>query len=194
MSDDDRNDPEDLERAVEGLDLLSNVLAGGLAGGLSNLVDRLRERARDGSIEHSGELGSEGDRVRGLFNVRVTTGLGERQSSIPSREPTARASAPAPKKKAEAARARTSPREVVVGPSRAPSVEVFDEGDGRSRVLVEMPGITPALVSCELDGDLLVVLVRGEESVHELEVLLPTPATSHAVSPGDGVVSISLDP
>ena len=208
MSDDDPKDSEErerLERAAQGLDLLGGVLSGGLAGGLSNLVDRLREHAkeleREGTIERSGEFGGEDvtGKPRGRFDVRIST-LGDARSSMPPRgaargpsrtqRAPSRSSAPTP----DARPKRTTSREIVVGPAHEPLIEVFDEGEGRSRVIVEMPGLTPALVECELDGDLLIVRVRGEESLHELEVLLPAPARTYALSPGDGLVIVSLEP
>jgi hypothetical protein len=204
MSDDDPKDSEErerIERAAQGLDLLGGVLSGGLAGGLSGLVDRLREHARElereGTIERSGEFGGDNDgKMRGGFNVRISS-LGDARSSMPPRgvargpaRAPSRASTPTP----DARPKRTTPREIVVGPAHEPRVEVFDEGEGRARVLIEMPGLTPARVECELDGDLLLVRVRGEEALHELEVLLPAPARSYALEPGEGLVIVSLHP
>ena len=59
------------------------------------------------------------------------------------------------------------------GEPREPLVDVFDEGEGYLKVIVEMPGVEPESVMVKAEGDLLTVEAKDEYVWYRGRLRLP---------------------
>jgi len=149
---------------------------GGILKGLGDLAEKLQELEERGEISRTGNIGGDGDKVRGIYGFTVKLGLGEQGPRI---EPFGNI-------RRDARSGKTEVQEV-----REPMVDVFDE-DHHLLVLAELPGISRQDVKIELEGDLLTIVAEHQDKKYRKEVLLPRVVSKETmqVSCNNGVLEI----
>jgi HSP20 family protein len=130
---------------------------GGILKGLGDLVEKLGELEKRGGISETGEIHSEGGKVRGIYGFSVKVGLGDQGPRI---EPFGNI-------RRDADSGRTEVQEV-----REPMVDVFEEED-HVLVLAELPGIGKDDVKIAVKDDVLTIAAERGEKKYRKEVLLP---------------------
>ena len=149
---------------------------GGILKGLADLLEKLDELAESGAVSRTGEIRGAGQEVKGIYGYTVKVGLGEDQVKV---EPFGNI-----RKDSKSGR-------TVVQDVREPVVDVFEEPD-HVLVVAEMPGISPADVRLEVEGDVLTIAAERDDKKYSKEVLLPEsfPRERMRVSGHNGVVEI----
>jgi HSP20 family protein len=152
----------------------------GMLSGLSSLLGTLSELAEKGEqLKKSGAFQTkDGKDVSFHYGVSVRTAEGGRQVRV---EPFGNM------KTGDAA------KESPVKEVREPLTDVFEEDD-HVLVVVEMPGISKADASFEIDGDVLTIAAQGDKRYRK-ELLLPADGlrlTKDAIRCNNGVFELRL--
>ena len=133
----------------------------GIFGGLTDLLDKLGDLAEKGeTLRKSGTLNGSSDDLKGVFGFTVKVGgLG---GQAPKVEPFGNI------------RWDDQTGESVVHEVREPMVDLFEEQD-HILVIAEMPGISAADVTIDLQGDLMTITAEKGGKKYRKELLLPRP-------------------
>ena len=153
---------------------------GGIFQGLADLVEKLEELKEDGGeLSRSGQILGDQQQVKGIYGFSVKVGLGDNQPRI---EPFGNI-----RQDKESGR-------TVVQELREPVVDIFEEED-HVLVAAEMPGISPADVQIEIDGDLLTIAAVHGTKKYRKEVLLPQSFSKEQVrvAGNNGVIEIRCE-
>jgi HSP20 family protein len=133
----------------------------GIFGGLTDLLDKLGDLAEKGeTLRKSGTLNGSSDDLKGVFGFTVKVGgLGGQPPTV---EPFGNI------------RKDDQTGESVVHEVREPMVDLFEEQD-HILVIAEMPGISAADVTIDLQGDLMTITAEKGRKKYRKELLLPKP-------------------
>jgi HSP20 family protein len=156
---------------------------GGLFQGLADLADRLGDLAEQGQdTVRRFEMPGGGEAV---FGLRVRTMREEGGRTRVDAEPFG-----------HVRRTDEDTGAVTVEEVREPVVDVFDEAETASRVLVvaEMPGISAADVTLDATGDVLTLTAEAGTRRYRKELLLPHAVDADAadVRANNGLVEVRL--
>jgi len=152
---------------------------GDLFRGIGDLIELLKEMEAEGKAEvtRTGELRGKGalKDLKGVYGFSVKVGLGG--------EPTVETFG----------NIRKGEGGPVVEDVREPLVDVFDEGD-TMRVIAELPGVEPAEIKVELEGDILTIATQGKERRYTKEVLLPAAGRRESLKTSyrNGLLEVTL--
>ena len=150
----------------------------GFVKGLSDLIEKLGELAETGrEMRREGMLGSQDDKLKGVYGFRMKVGLGGDAVDI---EPFGNV------------KLDKKSRHAVVHEVREPLFDVIEEKD-RILVIAEMPGITTDDISVSVDGDVMNVEASHRDRKYRKEILLPKPVVRSRIKVvcNNGIVEIS---
>jgi HSP20 family protein len=150
----------------------------GFVKGLSDLIEKLGELAETGrEMRREGMLGSQDDKLKGVYGLRMKVGLGGDAVDI---EPFGNV------------KLDRKSRHAVVHEVREPLFDIIEEKD-RILVIAEMPGISSDDISVSVDGDVMNVEASHRDRKYRKEIVLPKPVVRSRIKVvcNNGIVEIS---
>jgi HSP20 family protein len=152
---------------------------GGIFEGIQKLVEAAGKLDESGEISKSGEftVPGLGEKGKGIFGFSIKTMTGEASPGVTIRP---------------FGNIHKTKEGLTVEEAREPVVDVLEEGK-HIRVIAELPGVSEADISTQVDGDILTISTKGDRPYHA-EVLLPGGVETAGIksSYNNGVLELRL--